>query len=58
MKHIIVVGNPVDGYEFYGPFDTSDDALRFHDSELDYGDHWEITQLKSPEPNMWSKDNA
>lgn len=48
MKHLIVVGNPVDGYEFYGPFESPDDAIRYADNNLDYGDHWEITKLIDP----------
>ena len=50
-KHIIVSGNPVDGYEFYGPFESSNDAIRFHDDELDYGDHWVIAKLIDPFPD-------
>lgn len=49
MKHIIVVGNPVEGYEFYGPFESPEDAIRYADNNLDYGDHWEIAKLKAPE---------
>lgn len=26
MKHILVTGNPVTGFTFYGPFDTANDA--------------------------------
>ena len=48
MKHILVVGNPVEGYEFYGPFESPEDAIRFHDEELGYGDHWEIAKLNAP----------
>ena len=49
MKHIIIVGNPVEGYEFYGPFESPNDAIKFHDEELGYTDHWKIAKLNAPE---------
>ncbi len=27
--HIIITGNPVDGFEFIGPFKTADDAVAY-----------------------------
>jgi hypothetical protein len=43
---IVIFGNVVDGYSFYGPFKTSDEALDYARS-LDEGDcHWEIAKLK------------
>ena len=55
MKYIIVVGNPIDGYNFFGPFETTDDAIRFHDDHLDYGEHWEVAKLKAPNDEATDK---
>jgi hypothetical protein len=27
--HVIITGNPVDGFEIYGPFATADEAAEF-----------------------------
>ncbi len=36
-KHIIVVGNPVDGLRFYGPFSDAESACSYADLELSDG---------------------
>ena len=49
-KYIIVYGNPIDGFNFRGPFDTHADAVT-------YGEHveddeiWWITELNPPVAN-------
>lgn len=42
LPHIIITGNPVDGFEFIGPFDNVDDALVYlnTDPHLLDGDYW------------------
>jgi hypothetical protein len=37
--HIVVAGNPIDGFEFYGPFRTEPDAIEWAGENLD-GDWW------------------
>jgi hypothetical protein len=54
MKYIIVAGNPVDGLEFIGPFDTFDDAQNAINTDAllpDYFDWWiaKIEEYESPE---------
>lgn len=40
--HIIIIGNPVDGLEFIGPFKTADDATRHAstDGNIDNCEWW------------------
>ena len=41
MDEIIVVrGNPIDGLEFFGPFDSEDDATEWADNHRDSRDWW------------------
>jgi hypothetical protein len=47
-QHIIIDGNPVDGYQFYGPFDSKDEACTYADENLDYGREWCIAKLVNP----------
>jgi len=44
-KYIIVAGNVVDGFEFYGPFDTHEEA---QDVALEELLEWHIATLQSP----------
>lgn len=44
--HIVVIGNPVDGYSFYGPFEDSEDACEFAEANLD---EWWLADLMNPE---------
>lgn len=50
MKWIIVTGNPVDGFEFTGPYDTQSDAsdAANNDGVVDDVDYW-IAKLNTPE---------
>lgn len=48
-QYIILCGNPVDGYDLYGPFDNDIDALRYADNNCDYGEGWTIAKLIKPE---------
>lgn len=49
---IIVMGTPVDGFEFIGPFMSSEDAANYAD-KIDGGDWW-ITSLDAPEEGTTS----
>ena len=44
-QHIIITGNPVDGFQFTGPFTTHDDAVREAD---DSGSDWWVADLTVP----------
>lgn len=42
MKYIIITGNPVDGFEYHGPFGSSDQAVTWAaaNPEIDGKDWW------------------
>lgn len=46
MQHIIITGNPVEGFEYVGPFDSIEEADAASD-RLD--DQWWIAPLVSPD---------
>lgn len=48
MKHIIIIGSPVSGLEFIGPFETAQDALDHADRYIDDRDWW-VSELALPE---------
>ena len=45
--HIIMVGNPVDGYEFIGPFATAEEAIEYPQLH-GMDDVWHEVQLTPP----------
>lgn len=47
MKFVIVFGNPIDGFNFRGPFDSVEDAN--HSAEAsDPDDYWWVAELNPP----------
>jgi hypothetical protein len=46
---IVITGNPIEGFKFYGPFATHKEAIAWANS-TDYcdGAHWWITDLTKP----------
>ena len=45
-KFIVIAGNPVDGFIYYGPYDTFEAACDDHDTP---GDHeWWVAELIDP----------
>lgn len=38
--HIIIAGNPIDGFELYGPFDTHEDAEEWATNAKFNGPDW------------------
>lgn len=47
IPHIIVTGNPVEGFEFIGPFDSDVDAARYGNEDPDMEEWW-ISPLDRP----------
>lgn len=41
MKYILVFGNPADGFEHIGPFDSAEEASAYAERWLD-GDWWTV----------------
>lgn len=48
-EHILVTGNPVDGFRFLGPFPTVADASLYPDGLIRFDDDWWIAPLERPE---------
>jgi hypothetical protein len=46
-KYILITGDPVDGFFYYGPFDTNDDAVAYADDEQ-HGMDWWVAELQPP----------
>ena len=46
-KFILIYGDPPDGFNFIGPFDSHDDALRYAER---YSSNWWIAALEDPLP--------
>lgn len=44
-RHILIVGNPVDGFRYYGPFPDLQSAVEW--SERVDGDNWVSELLKA-----------
>lgn len=44
---VLVIGNPIDGLKFIGPFYTSDAAIEYADENAE--DAFWITEMKNPE---------
>jgi len=47
MQYVILAGNPINGFEVFGPFDSERDASNFANS-LEGGEWW-LTLLTSPD---------
>ncbi len=50
MKHIIIFGNPVDGFEYVGPFDDAEAANEYAERYLSGGNDWWVVLLQEPSP--------
>ena len=46
---LVIVGDPIDGYRYYGPFPSACSAQRWVDQNVDHCDYW-ITDLFFPVP--------
>lgn len=47
MKYVLVVGSPVDGLDFIGPFDTVEEATGFAMEPPTVKATWWVAQLRS-----------
>ena len=46
MRYILIFGNPVDGFNYRGPFDTHEDAHNYGDPIIE---EWWIAELTPPD---------
>lgn len=51
-QHILVIGNPISGFAYEGPYNDFDDAREAGES---VGDDWWVAPLHDPEPNELDK---
>lgn len=40
MAHVIMTGNPIDGFQLFGTFDTPEEANKFVETEADGIELW------------------
>lgn len=45
LPHIIIVGNPVDGLRFFGPFPNGGAAVDWAGDNVDGGSEWWAAQI-------------
>lgn len=50
MKHLLVVGNPIDGFGFHGPFETEEEAVEYGENN-NWDDNWNVAELQAPDPS-------
>jgi hypothetical protein len=43
--HVLIVGNPVDGLKFYGPYKTGDEAIDAGE-RIDSGSEWWVAKIE------------
>lgn len=43
--YTIMIGNPVDGFECWGIFETREDAIRYANQDSDINDSWVVMQI-------------
>jgi hypothetical protein len=48
MQWIIVRGNPADGFEYVGPFQSGEAANAYQDADHDRGMDWWVVLLQAP----------
>lgn len=46
--HLIVNGNVNEGFKFYGPFDSEEDAFKFAENQFHLTKRWSIVELQKP----------
>jgi hypothetical protein len=51
MSHIVVTGNPVDGFQFHGPFPSGNDAAEWAEQHC-AREWWLIAPLEEPEVDL------
>lgn len=48
VKIILMIGNPIDGYAFRGPFPSYEDATAWAERQRLGADEWHATELQKP----------
>lgn len=50
--HLLVMGNPVEGFVYHGPFPSEDQALNWGIANFPDGEDWWPAKLESPDPEF------
>lgn len=54
-QFVLVVGNPVDGLSFYGPFEHVDEATAYaQDNQAIRGQTWVVAPLSAATDRQWT----
>jgi hypothetical protein len=48
MKAIIITGNPVEGFEFYWPFETELEAIEWANQDAHLDETWRVGKVHPP----------
>lgn len=49
MRYVLIVGNIIDGFKLYGPFDDYDDATDFAEGDLYIRDDvYHVVEMEDP----------
>lgn len=49
MKYSIITGNPIDGFELYGIFDSEIDAIQWANNDSHLPDNWNVIKINQTE---------
>jgi hypothetical protein len=52
--HIIIIGNPVDGFEYIGPFKTGEDAVAWANQDANIDGEWWIAPLEAKDAHSFA----
>ncbi len=47
MSYIVCYGNPIDGFDFVGPFESAEEAVEYGNSER-FSTNWWVAKLYEP----------
>jgi len=48
-SYVILIGNPVDGLEFIGPFDDGNEATEYAEVKVHRNKEWWLAEMEAPE---------
>jgi hypothetical protein len=56
MMHILIVGNPMDGFSYFGPFESVEDAIEYGEKNF-AEDEWWVSELNKEVYDDAENDN-
>lgn len=55
---ILIYGNPGDGFNYRGPFNSMEEAVEYAELHDDYDETWWISSIESPVSSKMSLNNV